>query len=111
MKFQELEVNQNKYGGTSFREVSLILNRSSNSSGKDWFDTTRYIRDKLPKLRAIRPPTFTSIRCTVIKTSDNVIDLEHDKPIVRTEEFKKQRLVPELPKFQINYKVKIDVWN
>ena len=47
----------------------------------------------------------------MIKTSDNVIDLESNEPIDKAEEVKKPRLVPELPKFQINYKVKIDVLN
>ena len=54
---------------------------------EDWFDHEKYIKETLPNLKAIRPPS--SIRCIVKKDEDVVIIEQDTKP----------RLVPEKPKF------------
>jgi hypothetical protein len=53
----------------------------------DWFDHEKYIKETLPMLKAIKPPS--SIRCIVKKDDDLMIIEEDTKP----------RLVPEKPKF------------
>lgn len=55
--FKEVEVNQDQYRGTSFKEVKLLLVRSKEVDAKnDWFDHEKYIKETLPRLKALRPP-------------------------------------------------------
>jgi hypothetical protein len=56
MQFTEREVNQEQYQGTSFKEVSIKLVRGTGYQ-EDWFDHKRYIKETLPKLLKIKPPT------------------------------------------------------
>ena len=68
IKFQEIEENKEKYQGLFFKEVKLVLHHKSPPSSslsthvEDWFDHETYLKEKMPILRSIRPPTLILLK-------------------------------------------------
>ena len=96
--FREVEINQDQYRGTSFKEVQLTLARQPVVDvSKDWVNHVNYLATTAKKLASIKPPA--SIRCTervIVVDVEN--GAEHEESVRSSSSQVKPKLLPGMPR-------------